>query len=185
MSWALIILGVLTAAGGWWWFYQSKKPYYHRNLKSDRFAWLLKGLADTMRQESVLMIEHQGSDRFIQFIKSGSPSGECLGFAFPDAPWSRNYFDPLVAALSKEGFAVAVSETGDDQVPRFIEVELHGSQADQIDLALRVAETARQVMSLGKDELFTAHFRGELDSKSVIEQSLRGIREARRHAAGG
>ena len=180
----LVILGVVAVAAAWWWFYQSKKPYYHRNLRSDRFAWLLKGLADTMKQDSVLMIEHQGSDRFIQFIKSGTPAGPSLGFAFPDAPWSRAYFEPLLKALSREGLSVGVSETGDDQLPRFIEVELNGPLADQIDLALRIATTACQVMHLGEDEQFTAHFRGELDSKSVIEKSLRGIREARRHAAG-
>ena len=95
------------------------------------------------------MIEHEDSDGFLQFVKSAGPSGECLGFSFPDAPWSSEYFEALLEVLSKEGFSVAVSGTGDDQVSRFSEVDLHGSQADQIDLAVRLSEAVRRVMRWG------------------------------------
>jgi len=177
MKWFL--LGIGLAAGAWWWFYQSNKPYYHRNLSQDRFEWLLRTLAETLRDESILLIEHQGSDRFIQFVKSRSAAGTCLGFAFPDAPWSRTYFEPLCSALSEHGFEAARSETGDENVPCFVEVEFTGSTPEQVGEAVRVAEIACQVMELGANERFTAHFRGELDSAAVIEESWRAIRAAR------
>lgn len=179
MIWVFVALAAAGAA--WWWFYQSNKPYYHRNLERNRFEWLLRGLAETAKDRSVLMIEHQGSDRFIQFVKRRGAGGTCLGFGFPDAPWSRAYFEPLCKALSEHGFEFARSETGDENVPCFVEVEFTGSTAEQVGGAVRVAEIACQVMELGEDERFMAHFRGELDSSAVIEESWRAIRAARRH----
>jgi len=177
----LLLLALFATFAAWWWFHQSKKPFHHRDVRREKFAWLLKGLAETMKKESVLVIQHQCSDRFIQFVKSESPSGPSLGMAFPDAPWSREYFESLREALSEDGFFVAVTETGDHRVPRFLEVEFQGPLAGQIGHALRAAALACHAMHLDEDETFTAHFRGELDSDSVIEQSLRTIREARRH----
>lgn len=177
MKW--VLLGIVACAGAWWWFYKSKRPYRHRNLTADRFGWLLKTLAETLKDGSVLMIEHQGSERFIQFIKSEGPSGSCLGFAFPDAPWSREYVEAICDELSRQGIAFSKSETGDDNVPCFIEIEMTGTDTEQIKQALRLASIACQAMGLGDNARFTAHFRGELDSKSVVERSLRAMREAR------
>ena len=177
MTWLIITLVVAGIA--WWWFYQSKKPYYHRNLGQDRFEWLLKTLLETLKDESVLMIEHQGSDRFIQFVKTSSAAGRCLGFGFPDAPWSRAYFEPVCTVLEEHGFEPSKSKAGDENIPRFVEVEFIGADAQQIAKAVEVAQLACQAVGLGESDRYTAHFRGELDSKSVIEDSWRAIREAR------
>jgi hypothetical protein len=177
MTWVFVAFAVAGAV--WWWFYQSEKPYYHRNLQRDRFDWLLRGLAETTKEGAVLLIEHQVSDRFIRFVKTRNAAGMCLGFAFAEAPWSRAYFETLCKALSEHGFDFARSETGDENVPCFVEVEFAGSPTEQRSGAVRVAEIACQVMGLGEEERFTAHVRGELDSASVIQESWRAIRAAR------
>lgn len=171
----LVGLGGLFA---WWWLYQSKKPYFHRGVTTDKFEWLLEGLAKTTQDGTVLIIEHEGSTRFLQFVTHNTPSGACLGFSFPDAPWSREYFDMLRMELSNEGFEVGIGRTGDEPVRRFLEVELQGSVGEQIKSALRVAAAACRVMNLNNDQKFTAHFRGLLDSRMVIERSLRRFRQA-------
>lgn len=158
---------------GWWWFFRSTKPYRHRHLTMDRFEWLLNGLVDTMKDGSVLVIEHEGSDRFIQFVKHEQPSGTVLGFAFPDAPWSRRYFEPLRTALAEKGVDYSVSETGDEITSRFLEAECKG---DSIASALELARMATSVMGLGEGDRFCAYLKGDLDSEAVVSQSAQAIR---------
>lgn len=120
-----------------------------------------------------LVLEHEGADRFLQFTSLEASSGDpLLGFAFPDAPWSRRYFEPLRAALSEHGIDFAVSETGDEHTPRFIELECKGHA---IGRALDVARIACGVMGLGEADRFSGRLEGEFDSQKVIADSTRRI----------
>ena len=164
------LVGVVLLA--WWWFFRSRMPYRHRHLTMDGFEWLLDGLMDTMRDGSVLVIEHEGSDRFIQFVKYERPSGVVVSFAFPDAPWSREYFDSLRMALADRSIDYSVSETGDEMTRRFLEVECKG---DPVESALELAGMATAVMDLGDGDRFCAHLTGDLDSEAVVSQSAQAI----------
>jgi hypothetical protein len=55
--------GLAAAAGAWWWFFWSTRPYYHRNLKRERFSGLLRTLLETTKVGAILVIGHEGSDR--------------------------------------------------------------------------------------------------------------------------
>lgn len=169
-----VLIGVaVVGLLGWWWFFRSAKPYRHRHLTMGRFRWLLDALADTMEDGSVLVIEHEGSDRFIQFVKYERSAGTVLGFAFPDAPWSRPYFEPLRTALAERGVDYSVSETSDEATSRFLEVEC---SRDPIASALELAQIAVSVMGLRDDDRFCAYLKGDLDSGAVLSKSVHAIR---------
>lgn len=169
-----VIFALALGAASWWWFVTSRKPHRHRNLTSDRFSWLIRGLVETMRDGSVLVIEHEGSDRFTQFARYSEPSGEVvLSFGFPDAGWSSGYFEELKRVFSQHGIDYTIAETGDAATPRFMEVECRG---DVVESGARLARLAFEVMGAGKNARFCGYLKGDLDSGAVIQQAARAVK---------
>ena len=120
MSWfwavgiALLVSGVVAA------FVVGSRPYVHKNVTAERFSRLLDTLYDTMTDGSILVIRHDCSEAFLQFVKRASPVGDVLGFGFPDADWSRTHWSPLLRCLQENSVEYSVAETGDGAVPRFV-----------------------------------------------------------------
>jgi len=160
MSWfwavgiALLVSGVVAA------FVVGSRPYVHKNVTAERFSRLLDTLYDTMTDGSILVIRHDCSEAFLQFVKRASPVGDVLGFGFPDADWSRTHWSPLLRCLQENSVEYSVAETGDGAVPRFVEVECAEAPVAE---ALSVAKLALRVLAIPDDATFTATLEGELD----------------------
>jgi hypothetical protein len=184
MYWILggvLVVGALVAS----WFYFGNQIVYHRNLTTERFPWLIAGLATQMKDGGVLVIQHEGSPRFVQFVLSCSnPREACLGFGFPDAPWSRPYFEPVRNALTDLGYMIHESPTGDLSVSRFLELEIPGPLEAWQTAGSQVAAAAFQAMGVPSTDTFVAHLEGEIDSDRIVRDSLNRLRvekgEARR-----
>ena len=112
----------------------------------------------------MLIIEHEGSERFIQFAQRYEVLGvDEILFGFPDAPWSRQYFDVVTAWLTSKEMPFVIRETGEETTRRFAEVVVRGDAASVTGEVLTLATAASEAMGLDKDALFTVHLEGYND----------------------
>ncbi len=176
MSWILGLTVIAVSLGAWWWFFEGPKPYMHRNVSMEDFESFLKSLLETATDQTILAIEHQGSDRFVQFTLECGIAEKTIGYGFPDAPWSREYFAPLMKEVAAQGFTYHIGETGDDVITRFLEVEMAGEHEDKIQRAAELARLTCGVMGLGSDDRFVAHYDGALDSERVFKENVTEIK---------
>jgi hypothetical protein len=124
-----------------------------------------------------MFIEHEGSDRFVQFAKYQlDNSRTILHFGFPDAPWSRQYFDAIVKVLEKLDVGHKIT-TGEAQIHRFVEVDLALDDIENtVSIGARIAKAAFEVMGLSENARFKIHYRGDL-SPEAARSSLETLRE--------
>lgn len=158
LGWAL---GVVVVVGFLWWM--SRSPRY-RSIKLNDLPRFFSSFADTAAVGSLMFIHHEGSDKFIQFAKSREGDGRVnLKFSFPDAPWSRSYFDKVVLGLSQTGMSYHIEETTDEpKVRRFVTVNFI-QDAQQV---LLVASTALDALDV-LDQPFRVVFEGVVDPQLV------------------
>lgn len=109
---------------------------------------------------AVLMIEHETSERFLQFTKSLASDGEWdLSFDFPDAPWSRAYYPNMCAILDLRGFRFEEIETGEGPTTRFLRVGELGGASE----ALAVLDAALEGLELGPEATYVVQLMGPYD----------------------
>ncbi|KDA52861.1 hypothetical protein EG19_09390 [Thermoanaerobaculum aquaticum] len=84
----------------------------------------LEFLLKVTRDGSFLILEDGKSSRFLQFRKAtDNKGGGFLVLDFPDAPWSRCYFEGIARALTDHGVNFTMVETESLECPRFLEVQ--------------------------------------------------------------
>jgi hypothetical protein len=155
--WVLVLVGYLLFV------YWGSKPVYHR----DRTMAELGPLMDAVLQAgvgSVMIVQHESSERFVQFAQRSEVLGvNHLVFGFPDAPWSRRYFEPVAEHLDRNGIQYRIVETGEEPTRRFIKVDIEGSSDTARDRATDVARVAANAMGLPAEAKFTVHVDGTSD----------------------
>lgn len=127
---------------------------------------------------SVLVIQHEGSERFIQFAQRSDVVGsEHLLYGFPDAPWSRSYFPDLLARLRAENWDYEVRAAAVGAVTRFVEVHLLGERDRVISDAMRLARLTTVVLQLPATACYSISLLGSIDharyaweNKAALEQ---------------
>ena len=156
MKWVFII--ALVTAGVYFLLRLGAKPirYRHQTLRDiQRFT---ESLFAQGGHGALLFINHEGSDRFVQFAKYLSPKST-VHFAFPDVPWSRDFYSSVSAALSSAGFS-CIERLGTDGT-RFVDIDDIPSGQKAAD----VASVAFAAMGLGADARFTIHQEGPVSLK--------------------
>lgn len=144
-----------------------KKPY-HKGIDWFDLRRFFKVLLEDCTDGSLLIIEHESSKRFIQFVKySSANSNLILHFAFPDAPWSRKYFKQLEASFYEEGYNLRQERTNSESVTQFIEIDLSGKGPELVVQGEKLAHIALKALGLGEDSIFKIHFEGKLKQKGV------------------
>jgi len=172
--WYLIALFVVLLIIVIWWM---RRPLYHRNIKSEEFKKYLGGFLSQCSEGSLMFIEHEDSDRFVQFAKYQlDNSRTILHFGFPDAPWSRQYFDTIVNMLQTLDISHKIT-TGEAQIQRFVEVDLVLDDLENtVSIGARIAQATFEVMGLTENARFKIHYRGDL-SPEAARSSLETLRE--------
>jgi hypothetical protein len=157
MTWLIIV--VLVAAGVYVLKRQLNKPKYYRGIARDDFPKFINGMMDQGGHGFLLFFEHEGSNRFLQFAKYiESPFRRNLHFGFLLAPWSVNYYATLKDRLTAEGFRCVEREAGEGMVEKFLCVDYitNGKEGG------RLASLALDVLGIGENDKFTAHYEGPL-----------------------
>ena len=133
---------------------------------------------------SVLIIQHEGSERFLQFVqRSESLETSRLLFGFPDAPWSRRSFAAVVSALAQAGFECQITETDNPITLRFAELIVEEPCDAGSLIAAKVARVAATAMGLDETARFTIHLEGGTDIDRWAWENQAGLE--RQLAAGG
>ena len=86
MTWLLVAASVLLGVVAFRHF--GSKPARHRGQSAEQFERFLTTLELCGRDGGLLFIEHEGSERFVQFMKLGDDPNDLtsLGLGVPDAP---------------------------------------------------------------------------------------------------
>ena len=134
MTWLLVAASVLLGVVAFRHF--GSKPARHRGQSAEQFERFLTTLELCGRDGGLLFIEHEGSERFVQFMKLGDDPNDLtsLGLGVPDAPWSHLCFPSVRDALSTAG--IRLDECRGTTGMRFLD-------ADHLSVP-RAAEAARR-----------------------------------------
>lgn len=159
-----------------WW---ARRPLYHRGVKPRDFQKFLGVLVTDSVDGSLLFIQHEGSEKFVQFAKYGDNQQQSvLRFGFPDAPWSRQYFEPMVEMFKKMGIPFDIVTTGEELVRRFLEINLKDENIEsKTSKATQIAMLAFEVMGLTECDTYKVNFEAKL-SIEAARPSLEALRDA-------
>lgn len=123
-----------------------RKPVRHKGVYPDRIGRFLEVLLRRGYNGGVAVFEvneRRRQRRFIQFVKYIRRPGEIgIAFAFPNAPWSREYVEPVRAMLAASGVAATASATGRDDTTEFVNADL----GSDIDGGVRLADKVFQAV---------------------------------------
>jgi hypothetical protein len=175
LMWYLIALIVILLLVFVWWI---QRPLYHRRVRPEEFERFLGEFLNQGAEGSLLFIQHENSPRFVQFAKYCSNQGQTiLHFGFPDAPWSRQYFDPLAKTFQTLGIEFNIT-TGEGLIHKFLEIDLEKEDLqNKILMGAHLARVAFKVMGVGENERFKVQFKGDL-SVEAARPSIELLRDA-------
>ena len=124
-----------------------------------------------------MFIHHDDSERFLQFAKCRSNQGQMfLHFGFPDAPWSRQYFESIVKMVQTSGITYNITPV-EGLVRRFLEIDFSTEDPTKaITAAACIARAAFEAMGLNKSARFKIHYRGSL-SREAARRSFETLGE--------
>src|SRR5262245_34545701 len=155
ISWLFAGVVLVGVASLLYWY--GSRPIYYRGQPRDSIERFVRDLIAQGGDGSLLIICHEGSDRFVQFAKYIiSAQKRNLRFGFPDAPWSRNYFEPVKEALLAEGFLCSEEHMAESDVRRFLVVDNIRTSSD----ASQIAAIAFSAMGLDADATYAVNFEG-------------------------
>jgi len=157
MNWIYIFGGVALIVFFVRWL---NAPYYYRNIETDGFARYIKIFIQQFGTGSVLLIKHEGSNKFIQFAKYGDKKNDVLRYGFPCARWSQNYFDNVKKRLVEKNLNVQVQPTGNDHIKSFLEIDFLDLSDGGIDVMVDVARTTFQALAIPDTERYKINFSG-------------------------
>jgi hypothetical protein len=137
-------------------------------VKREEFERFFRDFLNQMADGAVLIIEHQDSSRFIQFAKyCPDRSHTILHFGFPDAPWSRQYFDPLTKVFQTLGIDFSIT-TGEGLIHRFLEIDFEKEDLEhKISRGAHIARVAFEVMGLDENAKYRIHFKGNISNEAA------------------
>ena len=116
----------------------SKTPFKHRRLDKEKLRRLLRTLLYRGFDSGHLIVSVSKTEKFVQFAKYVvGPNKVGLRMDFPDAPWSREYFDDVREFLSSTGQTFEIEETGRDDTRRFLTIDF----SQDVDRAGTIAST--------------------------------------------
>jgi len=91
-----------------------------RRTTLKELGFYLEGLLELCERESVIFFKT--GLYTLQFVNVSECNIHGLDFSFPDAGWSRDYFDLIRRSFSSEGIEYVVRPLEDGEIPRFLDV---------------------------------------------------------------
>lgn len=174
MWYVIALIFVLLVIFLWW----IQRPLYYRRVKPEEFGRFLRDFLNQGADGSLLFIQHEASPKFVQFAKYCSDQRQTiLHFGFLDAPWSREYLDPLAKKFQTLGIDFKIT-TGEGLIHRFLEIDLEKEDLEnKISKGAHIARVVFEVMGLSENDSFKVHFEGDL-SVEAARPSLEALRDA-------
>ncbi len=157
--------------------YWIRPSLHYRRVKPEEFAGFLRDFLKQGADDSLMFIQHEASPRFVQFAKYCSDQGQIiLHLGFPDAPWSREYFDSLAKRLQALGIDFKIT-TGEGLIHRFLEIDLGKEDLEnKISNGAHIARVVFEAMGLSESDNFKVYFEGGLSAEAA-RPSLEALRD--------
>lgn len=177
MVWLIIASAILFIILVW----IGKRPNYYNNVTWNELTRFFEAFISQGVNGCIIFIRHVDSKKFLQFAKFVSDESKTIiNFGFPDVPWSRCYFKPIILALESEKIDYQIQGTGDDPefVTRFIDINLELNKEQLIktvEQCIRITEIAFKAMGIKNSDKFRIHFEGRLypdteSSRPILEK---------------
>ena len=166
----VIILGLLIFLFFifiWW----GNKPIYYKNVQTNEFEKYVKAFLNQSKTGSLIFIQHESSDRFVQFAKYESKDlRPILNFGFPDAPWSRTYFDNVLVMLQENHIDYETMKA-ERMVNQFIYVNIASDNADYAaKTATNLAIKVFKAMDLDEEAHYRISFKATVSADAAIPE---------------
>lgn len=150
----------------------ARQPVYHRGKRAADFPPFIATLRSESPDGAVLVIEHEATKRFVQFAKYvEEPDDLAITLGFPDAPWSRAFYEPVRQRLVAAGFEVSESFGTGTIVPRFLDV----TGLSEPDHAAGAAVAVFAAMRIGVEATFTLHWPQPAGAREQVEFKPRAV----------
>jgi len=157
MYWILLLLSLLAILVAlFWWL--GRRSVLYKDVPLAKLDEFFDTLMDCF-PGSVLFIRPMNHPGFIQFLRLNESEGSSLHFGFPDAPWSRDYFEPLQHAVQRKGIRYKIVTTGEEDIRKFLVIEF----SDDWDLALEIVRICMSVLGVSDSERFQVNIDGAID----------------------
>jgi len=175
MTWLTIIVGIIIV----WYLIRvlGSKLIYYKKTRIEDFPRFLGSLMVQFDDGGLLFFQHEGSDRFLQFVKYIQDGKESLNFGFPDAPWSRMYFDRVKECLQSGNISFEITKTEREDTRSFLDVY----DISSIEEASKISILVIQAMGLSSEDTFTTHFEGKFNMKVWRANSDKYNKYLKRH----
>ena len=182
---ALVFLGLLIIALCWktisWWL---AKPDSYSGQTIDDVQRFIHSLRLTVGDDGMLMINHEGSDRFIQFVKYSRDNQAYLHFALPETAWSRKAFPKIQDICRDRGYECRINPVEGPIIKNFLEIELPFSNEDAEMVVFDFSKEVFSSFGLTLQDRFSVRFSGdpnydyarELVSVALKEESENSLR---------
>lgn len=136
-------------------------PKYHRHIGIQDFERFIDSFIEKMGNGSVLIIEEEGGARFVQFVLYGPPQKRPkLRFGYPQAAWSNAYFMHVKERVESAGYRARIENTTTEEVPRFLEVDIAGTEEELRRRGSEIAQLALRAMGIKDSATFRIHAEG-------------------------
>jgi hypothetical protein len=128
----IVVAGILV----YLFLFRPAPPWVLKKVKLSQLEPTFRFVIERMAKGTVVIIEEPRTRNFVQFYKDASDSGDpALVFSFPDAPWSRSYFETLLKDVASRGVAHRIVGTPTLETPRFLELPGITSAAHALEVA--------------------------------------------------
>ncbi len=142
------------------------KPALHRGKTLLDLPNFIGSFVHQMSDGSLLFLEPDGTDFFLQFkLLRVARASSRIEFAFPNAPWSRQYFKAVHGLLVEAGHSpdtVSTNSREQSETTEFIIIRFAGNRNSLEQQALTIATATFEALGLPLDHPFTAHYEGSL-----------------------
>ena len=158
---ALLILIVLA------WRFLGNCPIAYRGLKLVDTKRFLEGFLLQLEVGSVLDLERESGPGFLQLALIDRRSGvEELEFGLLDAEWSRDRFDLVYNALRAAGHNCRLeTASGNQEIPRFLRVQIRGKREELIQKAIQVLILAADQLGFDPQDRYALRMKGAISTE--------------------
>jgi hypothetical protein len=176
MDWRLfLVLAILAVPILVWWL---SRPLHHHGVRFDDLDRFFASWVADLATGTVIVLRDDATHHFVQFVLNKDHEAPELDLGFPDAPWSRDFFENVRVAVEEAGFSTRIQGTDSKAVGRFLEATVRGGDEPLTAKAIRLTTTVLRAMGHDETTRLTVWAEGRVDADALAREAAK-LREHR------
>ena len=139
-------------------------PQKHKNIHQNELNPFFNSLLEIYSNNSILLIEHKPSKKFLQFRKIIRNKHDYMILDFPDAKWSESYVDNLITEFNKNNIEFSFLDINEGNLKRMIQTKEMEDSKD----ALLITKITLRVLEIDENDSFVVQLKGMPKEKYLI-----------------